>query len=79
MGGRFDAAEPLLLVAADILGSTTMLLFATAVCGAAAGLGYRGSMQLVNEIAPQDHRAAMMSSYFVCVFCGDALPVIGIA
>jgi len=56
-----------------------MLLFATAVCGAAAGLGYRGSMQLVNEIAPQDHRAAMMSSYFVCVFCGDALPVIGIA
>jgi MFS family permease len=68
----------LLLVAAEILGSTAVLLLATAVCGAAAGLGYRGSMQVVNEIAPQDRRAAMMSSYFVCVFCGNALPVIGI-
>jgi len=32
----------------------------------------------VNEIAPQDRRAAMMSIYFVCVFCGNALPVIGV-
>ena len=35
-------------------------------------------MQVVNEIAPHDRRAAMMSSYFICVFCGNALPVIGI-
>jgi len=33
---------------------------------------------VVCEIAPQDRRAAVMSSYFVCVFCGNALPVIGI-
>jgi MFS family permease len=67
-----------LLVAAEVLSSITVLLVATAVCGVAAGLGYRGSMQVVNEIAPHDRRAAMMSSYFVCVFCGNALPVIGI-
>jgi len=68
----------LLVVVAESLGSTAVLLLATAVCGAAAGLGYRGSMQVVNDIAPQDRRAAMMSSYFVCIFCGNALPVIGI-
>ena len=67
-----------LVVAAEILGSMTLLLVATAVCGGAAALGYRSSMQVVNEIAPQDRRAAVMSSYFVCVFCGNALPVIGI-
>ena len=67
-----------LLLAAEMLSSTTFLLLATAVCGIAAGLGYRGSMQVVSEIAPHDRRAAMMSSYFVCVFCGNALPVIGI-
>ena len=67
-----------LLIAAEIMSSTIILLIATAVCGAAAGLGYRGSMQVVNEIAPADRRAAVMSSYFVCVFCGNALPVIGV-
>lgn len=67
-----------LVVAAEIVASTTILLLATAVCGAAAGLGYRGRMQVVNEIAPQDRRAAVMSGYFVCVYCGNALPVIGI-
>jgi hypothetical protein len=35
----------ILVVAAEILASTTILLLATAVCGAAAGLGYRGSMR----------------------------------
>ena len=52
----------ILVVAAEILASTTILLLATAVCGAVAGLGYRGSMQVVNEIAPQERRAAVMSS-----------------
>jgi len=67
-----------LVVAAEIFGSMTLLLVATAVCGGAAALGYRGSMQVVNDIAPLNRRAAVMSSYFVCVFCGNALPVIGI-
>ena len=77
MGGGFDAAERL-PGGSEIVSSTTILLLATAVCGAAAGLGYRGRMQVVNEIAPQDRRAAVTSGYFVCVYCGNALPVIGI-
>jgi hypothetical protein len=43
-----------------------------------AGLGYRGSLQVVNQIAPADKRAAVVSSYFICCFTGNALPVIGV-
>jgi len=65
-------------VAAEILGSMAVMIAATACCGIAAGLGYRGSLQVVNQIAPQDRRAEVVSSYFVCAFLGNALPVIGV-
>ena len=32
----------------------------------------------MNKIAPGDQRAAVVSSYFVCCFTGNALPVIGV-
>jgi MFS family permease len=67
-----------LLVSAQITGSTALMIVATAACGVAAGLGYRGSLQVVNQIAPEDRRAEVVSSYFVCGFCGNALPVIGV-
>lgn len=67
-----------LLVAAQALGSMTLMIVATAACGVAAGLGYRGSLQVVNQIAPQDERAAVVWFYFVCGFTGNALPVIGV-
>jgi hypothetical protein len=35
-------------------------------------------LQVVNQIAPTDKRAAVVSSYFVCCFIGNALPVIGV-
>jgi hypothetical protein len=40
--------------------------------------GYRGSLQVVNQIAPENRRAEVISSYFVCGFWGNALPVIGV-
>jgi hypothetical protein len=55
-----------------------LMIAATAVCGASTGLGYRGSLQVVNQIAPADRRAEVVSSYFVCGFSGNALPVIGV-
>jgi MFS family permease len=68
----------LLVVAAQLTASLAMMIVATAVCGIAAGFGYRGSLQVVNQIAPEKERAAVVSSYYVCVFAGNALPVIGI-
>ena len=67
-----------LVVAAQVAGSLALMVVATAVCGLAAGLGYRGSLQVVNQIAPPNRRAEVVSSYFVCAFIGNALPVIGV-
>jgi hypothetical protein len=66
------------IVWAQMAASIVNMVVATALCGLAAGLGYRGSLQVVNQIAPADRRAEVVSSYFVCGFCGNALPVIGI-
>jgi MFS family permease len=67
-----------LVVTAQILGSMTVMIVATAACGIAAGLGYRGSLQVVNEIAPPERRAEVLSAYFICCCTGNALPVIGV-
>jgi MFS family permease len=66
------------MVAAQASASLWVMLAATAGVGVAAGLGYRGSLQMVNQIAPEEERAAVVSSYFVCCFIGNALPVIGV-
>jgi hypothetical protein len=55
-----------------------VMIGATALCGVSAGLGYRGSLHVVNQIALEDRRAEVVSSYFVCCFIGNALPVIGV-
>lgn len=67
-----------LLVTAQFTGSLAVMIVATATCGMAVGLGYRGSLQVVNQIAPDDRRAEVVSAYFICCFLGNALPVIGI-
>jgi MFS family permease len=67
-----------LLLAAQLTGSMLVLVIATATCAVAGGLGYRGSLQVANQIATQDRRAEIVSSYFICVFAGNALPVIGV-
>jgi MFS family permease len=67
-----------LLVVSQAGGSMPILLAGTLVSGISAALGYRGSLQVVNEIAPSDRRAEMVSTYFVAGFAGNALPVIGV-
>jgi Na+/melibiose symporter-like transporter len=66
------------VVLAQAAASLWIMLLATAGVGVSAGLGYRGSLQVVNELAPEDERAAVVSSYFICCFIGNALPVIGV-
>ncbi|MER8722784.1 MFS transporter [Mesorhizobium sp. M1027] len=67
-----------LIVAAQVFASMATMIAGTALCGVAAALGYRGGLQVVNEIAPADRRAEVVSAFFICCFCGNALPVIGI-
>jgi MFS family permease len=63
---------------AQAFASIAAMLAGTALCGAAAGLGYRGSLQVVNEIAPAERRAEVLAAYFICCFTGNAMPVIGV-
>jgi len=67
-----------LLVVTDILASLPLLIVDTALVGIAAGLGYRGSLQAVNRIAPPERRAEVVSSYFIACFIGNSVPVIGV-
>ena len=67
-----------LLVVSQAGGSMPILLAGTLASGISAALGYRGSLQVVNEIAPSDRRAEMVSTYFVAGFAGNALPIIGV-
>lgn len=67
------------IVMAQVFASLPAILATTVIVGASAGLGYRGSLQVINQIAPADQRAGVVSSYLVCCFAGNALPVIGIA
>ncbi|MBV9460750.1 MAG: MFS transporter [Bradyrhizobium sp.] len=67
-----------LIVGAQLATSMALLIIATAACAIAAGLGYRGSLQVTNQIAPPDRRAEIVSSYLICAFAGNALPVIGV-
>jgi MFS family permease len=68
-----------LLVLGQGLASMPLLLVGTALSGAAAALGYRGSLQVVNEIAPAERRAEVISTYLLCCYVGNALPVVGVA
>ena len=59
--------------------SLLLLVLGSAVGGAAVGLGYRGSLQLVNQFSPDTHRAEVVSTYLMFCYLGVSLPVIGIA
>jgi MFS family permease len=67
-----------LLVGAEVARSLPLLLFAAALCGVAGGLGYRGSLEVINRIAPADQRSEVVSSYLIALFAGNSVPVIGI-
>jgi MFS family permease len=67
-----------LLVAAQALQSLSILVIGMAVTGIAAAFGYRGSLQVINEIAPEEKRAEVISSFAIVCFIGNGLPVIGV-
>ena len=67
-----------LLVAAEAFHSMPLLLCAAALGGVCGGLGYRGSLEVINRIAPADRRSEVVSSLLIALFAGNSVPVIGI-
>jgi MFS family permease len=66
------------LVATQAIGSMALLLVGTVISGISTAFGYRGSLEVVNQIAPEDRRAEVVSTYFVVGFTGNAVPVVGL-
>ena len=64
-----------LLVLAQTFSSMPLLLIGTACSGAAAALGYRCSLAVINDIAPAERRAEIVSSYLIAAYAGNSLPV----
>lgn len=67
-----------LLTLAEALPSMALLILATLLTGAAMALGYHGSLQIVNEIAPERKRAELVSTYLLVCYSANSLPVIGV-
>jgi MFS family permease len=67
-----------LVIAAQAARSMPLLLLAAAFAGVTMAFGYRGSLEVVNQIAPDDRRAEVVSSYFIACFVGNSVPVIGV-
>jgi MFS family permease len=67
-----------LLPTAEGLHSLALLLFGTAVTAAATMLAYRGSLEVVNQIAPAERRAEVIASYILFMYAGNSVPIIGI-
>ena len=67
-----------LLVAAQIAASMPVLLAATVFAGAAGAFGYRGSLQVVNGIAPAQQRGEVVSTYLIAVYLGNSVPIVGV-
>jgi predicted MFS family arabinose efflux permease len=67
-----------LLIAAEVARSLVLVIIAAALTGIAGGLGYRGTLEVINRIAPSDRRSEVVSSYLIALFAGNSVPVIGI-
>lgn len=70
------AAGLVLLALAGVVSSLVLLLAATALAGTGQGLVFLGGLTAVNQAAPADRRAAVLSSFLVIIYSGLGLPVI---
>ena len=67
-----------LLIATQAQHSMLLLVLGTIAGGISTGLGYCGSLQVVNQIAPDDQRSEVVSSYLIACYLGNSVPVVGI-
>lgn len=67
-----------LLAIAGAVSSLPLLLAATVTAGAGHGLVFLGGLTDVNNAAPDSRRADVLSSFYVIVYSGVGIPVIGV-
>jgi len=67
-----------LLALAGAVSSLALLLAAAMIAGVGQGLVFLGGLTAVNQAAPEASRSAVLSSFYVVVYLGAGLPVIGV-
>ena len=67
-----------LIVAALSQASMSLFLAGTLVGGVAVGAVFIGSLSTANRLAPPEIRGRVVSTYFVFVYVGLTIPVIGV-
>lgn len=67
-----------LLAVAGSVSSLPLLLAATAVAGLGQGLAFLGGLTAVNHAAPEGQRADVLSSFYVVIYLGVGVPVVGV-
>jgi MFS family permease len=72
------AAGLILLAIAGAISYLPLLLAATAIAGAGQGLTFLAGITNVTAVAPPGRRADILSSFYVIVYLGVGLPVIGV-
>ncbi|MFI0219910.1 MFS transporter [Streptomyces lydicus] len=72
------AAGLVLLVLAGGYSSLILLLAATVTAGTGQGLVFLGGLTAINQAAPAGRHADVISSFYVIIYLGVGLPVIGV-
>lgn len=57
-------------------GSAAVFLAATALTGAGFGVAFMGAIRVVSTAAPSEHRAAVMSAFYVVAYVAISVPAI---
>jgi len=55
-----------------------LLLVATVIAGTGHGLAFLGGLTTINNAAPADRHAEALGAYYVIIYLGAGLPVIGV-
>ncbi|MGA5319502.1 MFS transporter [Streptomyces seoulensis] len=72
-------AAGLILVGASLLAESLPLLLVGALTGGAGqGMAFRAGLTAVGAAAPEEHRGATISAFFVVAYLGISLPVVGV-
>jgi len=78
-GGLVLLAVGLLaLVLATPLHVVALLILGAVLAGAGHGLAFLAAQDNLTQIAPEEQRAEVSAAFYVCIYLGVAVPVIGI-
>ena len=60
------------------LSSLALFLVGTVIGGLGIGLAFMGSLAAINQAAPPEQRAALVSAFYVAAYGGVSVPVVGV-